>query len=81
VLVVVPGGLLIGVALSGITTRLVAVTAVGTTPVPPLALSVGPGFVAAVVGGGVLLGLAAAALVAACVLRGPLPTRPEEVAA
>ncbi len=81
VLVGVPGGLVIGVVLSAITTRLVAVTAVGGTPVPPLALAVGPGFVAAVVGAGVLLGLAAAAVVAGSVLRGPLPTRPEEVSA
>lgn len=79
VAVAVPGGLLIGLALSAITTRFVAVTAVGTAPQPPLALAVGAGWAFAVIGGGVALGLAAAAGVAALSLREALPRRPEEV--
>ncbi|HKS49155.1 MAG TPA: hypothetical protein VJT49_29405 [Amycolatopsis sp.] len=78
VAVAVPGGLLVGLALSLLTTRLVMVTAVGTTPVPPLALSVGPGWVAAVVIGGVVLGLAISGVVAATALRERSPRRPEE---
>jgi hypothetical protein len=74
----VPGGLLIGVALSLVTTGLVTVTAVGTAPVPPLALAVGPQWMATVVVSGVLIGLAAAGGIAAAALRERLPRRPEE---
>jgi hypothetical protein len=74
----VPGGLLVGLLLSRITTSLVTMTAVGTTPVPPLALTVGPAWMAAVVAVGVVIGLAAAGAVAAAALREPLPRRPEE---
>ena len=75
----VPGGLLVGVLLAALTTRLVAVTAVGTDPVPPLSLAIGPGWALAVVGAGVLLGLGCAAAVALGALREPVPARPEEV--
>jgi hypothetical protein len=79
VIVAVPGGLLVGLALSAVTTRFVAVTAVGTAPQPPLTLAVGAAWALAVVGGGVAAGLAAAAAVAGSSLREPLPRWPEEV--
>jgi hypothetical protein len=74
----VPGGLLIGVALASVTTRLVTVTAVGATPVPPLFLAVGPVWAAAALGVGLGAGLLAAGAVAAGALRERLPGRPEE---
>jgi len=78
VAVAVPGGVLIGLALSGVTTRMVEVTAVGTAPTPPLTPAVGLPWIAAVVATGVLTGLAACAAVAAAALRERLPRRPEE---
>jgi hypothetical protein len=78
VLVAVPAGVLLGVVLSGLTTALVTVTAVGTTPVPPLARAVGPGWAAGVLGAGLVVALAAAAGVCAAALREPLPVPPEE---
>jgi hypothetical protein len=78
VMVAVPGGLAVGLLLSGVTTRLVTLTAVGTAPVPPLRLAVGAGWVAAVLGIAVATGLAAAGGVAAAALRERLPNRPEE---
>ena len=79
VVVAVPGGLLVGLALSAITTRFVAVTAVGSVPEPPLTLAVGAPWALAVIGGGVLVGLLAALAIAGSSLREPLPRRPEEV--
>jgi hypothetical protein len=79
VVVAVPGGLLVGLALSAITTRFVAVTAVGSVPQPPLTLAVGAPWALAVIGGGVVLGLLAALAIAGSSLREPLPRRPEEV--
>jgi hypothetical protein len=79
VVVAVPGGLLVGLALSAITTRFVAVTAVGSVPQPPLTLAVGAPWALAVIGGGVVLGLLAAMAIAGSSLREPLPRRPDEV--
>jgi hypothetical protein len=78
VAVAVPGGVLIGAVLSRITTTLVRVTAVGTDPVPPLALAISPLWTVAAVGGGMVVGLAACAVLAASSLRQRLPRRPEE---
>jgi hypothetical protein len=78
VAVAVPGGLLVGLALSRVTNGLVLLTAVGTTPVPPLALAVDPLWTGTVVAGGIGVGLAAAGAVAAAALRERMPTRPEE---
>jgi hypothetical protein len=78
VAVAVPGGLLIGVALSTVTTRLVAVTAVGTTPTPPLFLAIGPAWAGLALAAGIGIGLATAGAVAAGALRERLPRRPEE---
>jgi hypothetical protein len=74
----VPAGLLVGLVLSRITTTLVQVTAVGTTPKPPLALATGPGWVAAVLAVGTGTGLAVAAAVAGTALRERMPRPPEE---
>jgi hypothetical protein len=79
VVVAVPGGLLLGLALGAITTRFVAVTAVGSAPQPPLTLAVNASWALAVIGGGVVIGLLAALAVAASALREPMPRRPEEV--
>ncbi|MBO0870583.1 MAG: hypothetical protein J2P15_18665, partial [Micromonosporaceae bacterium] len=78
VAVAVPGGLLIGAALSTVTTRLVTVTAVGTAPDPPLFLAIGPAFAGTTLAVGVGAGLLAAAAVAGAALRERLPRRPEE---
>jgi hypothetical protein len=78
VAVAVPGGLLVGVALSTVTTRLVTVTAVGTTPNPPLHLAIGPVWALVSLAGGIAIGLLAAAAVASAALRERLPRRPEE---
>jgi hypothetical protein len=75
----VPAGLLVGLALSRITAALVQVTAVGTAPKPPLSLAAGPGWVAAVLGLGLVAGLAVSAAVAGSALRERMPRRPEEV--
>ena len=47
-----PAGVLLGLLLGGATSAIVTVTAVGTAPHPPLALSVGPAWVAVVLGTG-----------------------------
>lgn len=78
VAVSVPGGVLIGLLLTGATAALVRVTAVGTNPVPPLSLAVGPMWSVAAVGMGIAAGLVACALVAAGALRERVPPRPEE---
>jgi hypothetical protein len=80
VAVAVPGGLLIGAALSTVTTGLVTVTAVGTSPDPPLFLAIGPTFAGITLAVGIALGLLAAAAVAGVALRERLPRRPEEQA-
>ncbi len=74
----VPGGVVIGLVLSQITTALVRVTAVGGTPVPPLSTAVTPLWTILAVAGGVLVGLAACAVLTAAALRERLPRRPEE---
>jgi ABC-type antimicrobial peptide transport system permease subunit len=74
----VPGGVLIGLVLSQITTALVRVTAVGTEPVPPLSLAISPLWTFGAVGLGVLAGLGASAVLASMALRERLPSRPEE---
>jgi hypothetical protein len=79
VVVAVPGGLLLGLALGAITTRFVAVTAVGSAPQPPLTLAVNAPWALAVIGGGIVIGLLAAAAIAASSLREPMPRRPDEV--
>ncbi len=78
VAVAVPGGVGLGAVLSRITTALVRITAVGTDPVPPLALALHPLWTAGVVSAGVAVGLAACAVVAGTSLRERLPRRPEE---
>ena len=78
VAVAVPGGVLIGLVLSQLTTTLVRVTAVGTEPVPPLSLAIGPLWTVEAVGAGVAAGLAGCGLIAAVALRERLPRRPEE---
>jgi hypothetical protein len=75
----VPGGVLIGLGLSQITTALVRVTAVGTDPVPPLNLAISPLWTLGLVGTGVAAGLAVCGGLAAVALRERLPRRPEEV--
>jgi hypothetical protein len=77
VAVAVPCVLLIGLALTRLTTALVLVTAVGSAPRPPLALATSSTQLAAVLGAGVGLGLLAAGLVAWRSFRAPLPARPE----
>jgi hypothetical protein len=77
VLLAVPAGLLVGLVLTRATASIVTVTAVGTTPTPPLALSVGPAWVGAVLGAGLVVALGAAAAVAASSLREPLPVPPD----
>jgi hypothetical protein len=80
VLGALPAGLLVGLALSLVTTALVQVTAVGTAPTPPLTLAVGPGWITGVLASGLAVSLAVAAVVAATALREPVPHRPEDVA-
>jgi hypothetical protein len=72
----VPIGVATGVVLSRATTTLVAVTAGGTTPDPPLVMAASPGLVAAALMALLGLGLAGAAGVAAATLRDPLPVPP-----
>jgi hypothetical protein len=74
-----PAGVALGLLLAGATAAIVTVTAVGTAPHPPLALSVGPVWVAVVLGTGLLVSLVAAALVAAGSLREDLPRAPDVV--
>ena len=74
----VPGGVLIGLILSQATTALIRVTAVGTEPVPPLALAISPLWMLGWIGGGIAAGLVTAAVLAAAALREKLPSRPEE---
>ena len=76
--VALPAGVVTGLVLSQVTTTLVALTAVGTTPRPPLTLSVGPLWVAAVIGTGALLGVVASGGVAMSALRERMPRRPEQ---
>jgi hypothetical protein len=71
----VPLGVLAGVALSGLTGRLVSITATATAPVPPLQPGTGLGWGLAVVLGGLLAALLLAAVVAGRSLREPLPVR------
>lgn len=73
----VPAGLVAGALLARWVARLVAVTAGGTTPVPPLRLAVGPVALAVELAAALALALAAAAVVANRSLREPLPVRPE----
>jgi hypothetical protein len=77
VAVAVPAGILVGLVLSTATAALVTVTAVGTAATPPLALAVGPGWVAAVLGAALVVAVGAVVSVAAASLREPLPVRPE----
>jgi hypothetical protein len=57
---------------------MVRLTAVGTDPVPPLALAVSAQWSVVAVAAGVAAGRAVCAGVAAAALREPLPSRPEE---
>jgi len=77
VVIAVPGGVIIGLLLSRLSTALVRLTAVGTDPVPPLALAVSAQWSVLAVAAGVAAGLAVCAAVAAAALREPLPSRPE----
>ena len=78
VAVALPAGLLTGLVLSRVTTTLVALTAVGTTPRPPLVLSVGPLWVSGVLGVGLVVAILASGGVALGALRERLPMRPEQ---
>jgi hypothetical protein len=75
----VPGGFLIGLALSRITAAMVRVTAVGATPVPPLAPALTPLWTVVALVGGIGVGLVACAGLAATALRERLPRPPDEV--
>jgi hypothetical protein len=77
VAVAVPCGVLLGLALTRLTTALVLVTAVGSTPRPPLSLAASPGQLTAILGAGIGVGLLCAGLVAWRSFRTPLPVRPE----
>ena len=74
----VPGGLLVGLVLSRITTALVRVTAGGGTPQPPLALAVTPQWTIIALAAGLVVGIVVCAVLAAAALRERLPRRPEE---
>jgi hypothetical protein len=74
----VPAGLLVGLVLSRATSALVAVTALGTAPVPPLAPATGAAWVAVVLVAGLAAALLIAAALTATELREPLPVVPEE---
>lgn len=78
VVVALPAGVVTGLLLSRVTTTLVALTATGTAPRPPLVLSVGPGWAAVALLGGLLVAVVASAGVAFGALREPWPTRPLE---
>jgi len=69
----VPAGVLIGVGLTRLTARLVAVTATAGVPQPPLAPAGGGLDALAAAVAGVVLALAVAAAVAARALREPVP--------
>jgi hypothetical protein len=75
--VAVPGGLGLGLLLSTVTTKLVQVTAGGTTPQPPLALALGLSQLGLILGAAVVIGLLAAAVAAGSALREPLPQQPQ----
>jgi hypothetical protein len=77
----VPGGIGIGLALAALTARLIAVTAGGGSPVPPLSAAPVAGAGVWAMTGGVLACLPAAALAAAVALRDPRPRRPEDLVA
>jgi hypothetical protein len=68
-------GVLAGVLLSGLTGRLVSITATATRPVPPLQPGTGVGWGLVAVLAGLVTALLLAALVAARSLREPLPVR------
>jgi hypothetical protein len=69
----VPAGVLIGVGLTRLTARLVAVTATAGVPQPPLAAAGGGLTALGAAAAGVALALAVAGLVAARALREPVP--------
>jgi hypothetical protein len=77
VAVAVPGGIALGLLLSTVTTKLVQVTAAGTTPQPPLALAFGAGWIVAIVGGAVAIALGTAGLAAGTAMRESLPPQPQ----
>jgi hypothetical protein len=76
VLVAIVPGVLCGVVLTRAVTRLVAVTATGGAPVPPLTAAGSAAAVAGVVLAVAAAALAAVALAALLALREPLPPRP-----
>jgi hypothetical protein len=76
----VPAGVVAGVGLSTLTSRLVAVSATAGTPQPPLVSGIGAGWGIVAVLAGLGLALAVAAAVAATSLREPLPVRGRGVA-
>jgi hypothetical protein len=71
-------GAITGVLLARAAATLVAISATGTTPLPPLALAVGVPWTAGVVGAIVVLALVAAAVTAGGAMREPWPARPQE---
>jgi hypothetical protein len=77
VAVAVPFGLATGLVLARLGATLVAVDASGTTPVPPLQTALGASWTAVLLLIGVGLAVGLAWVVAARMLREPLPARPE----
>jgi hypothetical protein len=73
----VAGGVVAGLALALVVVRLVALTAAGTLPEPPLRLAVDAGPIVAIVAVGALAGGALVAAVAALAFRAPTPGRPQ----
>jgi hypothetical protein len=76
----VPAGVIAGVALSSLTSRLVAVSAAAGTPQPPLVSGIGAGWGIGAVAAGLCVALAVAGAVAATSMREPLPVRGRGVA-
>jgi hypothetical protein len=75
--VALPVGLLAGLAVAVLGTRLVAVDASGSTPQPPLQVTVSAGWTLLVLLAGLLAGVLAVWIVAARALRERIPVRPE----
>lgn len=71
----VPWGIAVGLGLAALTARLVAVTALATTPHPPLIAVTGWAMALALLGGALVLSLGISGVVAGAALREPRPVR------
>ncbi|MFN8081012.1 MAG: hypothetical protein U0Q19_15765 [Kineosporiaceae bacterium] len=71
----VPWGIVVGLGLAAVTARLVAVTALATTPHPPLIAVTGWGMGSALLGGALVLSLGVSGVMAGAALREPRPVR------